>query len=153
MISNGVIFLDIDGVLNDHGPVLNYYCGINKENVEVFNILYKALGEPDIVISSAWRYIMLNGAMTLQGFGYMMITHGFYGNIVGFTVPDETIRGRNYQVQDYLVRHNYDSYLIIDDLDLGFSRTCPTHFYQTNGDKGLVQSDINKIINMKGLGI
>jgi hypothetical protein len=88
-----LIFLDIDGVLNGHQRQPGSpYCGIQQENVKPFNWLLERL-EPQIVLSSAWRYIVHGKDMTLSGFEYMLLTHGVFpivNRIVGTTIPDET---------------------------------------------------------------
>ena len=47
--------------------------------------------EARLVISSSWRYLVHSGAMTLEGFSYMLITHGIgcHGRLAGITCRDE----------------------------------------------------------------
>lgn len=56
-----LLFLDIDGVLNDHTRTPSGYCGIQADKVSHLNFILKEAPEVQIVISSAWRYIMLRG--------------------------------------------------------------------------------------------
>jgi trehalose-6-phosphatase len=69
------LFLDIDGVLNDHRPHPNGYCGIQWRCVEQLNRVIDAT-DCDLIIHSAWRYLVLNHSMTLDGFAAMLATHG-----------------------------------------------------------------------------
>lgn len=75
MIWTPVLFLDIDGVLNRHEQHRNGYCGIDE--VLALNLDRVAHGtDCTIVISSAWRYLVLNGQMKIDGFRSLMLTHG-----------------------------------------------------------------------------
>ena len=144
------LFLDIDGVLNDHGQMLNLYCGIHKDKIELLNQVVEKT-ECYIVISSAWRYMILGGAMTIEGFEYMLMTHGFIGckTIVGYTQSDEKIKTRGLQIKDWLDNsvNKAERYVVVDDIDLGISE-CGHPFIQTNGKVGLTQDDVDKIIEI-----
>jgi hypothetical protein len=90
-----ILFLDIDGVLNGHDwNDEAKSCNIRPECVAHLNRVIRETG-CKIVLSSAWRYIVLGGDMTLKGFDYMLRTHGLICQsdtmnlIVGCTVPDE----------------------------------------------------------------
>jgi len=75
-----VIFLDIDGVLNGHEFCEHAKsCGINPECVCELNRIIAAT-DAKIVLSSAWRYMVHGGALTLKGFEYMLRTHGVTEN-------------------------------------------------------------------------
>lgn len=83
-----VIFLDIDGVLNDHTQMENHYCGTKYECVQQFNRILDAVPEAKIVISSAWRYMILRGDVTLKGFEMLLLTHGVkcHERVIGHTI-------------------------------------------------------------------
>jgi hypothetical protein len=87
-----VLFLDIDGVLNNHAVLKAAgCCGIDRGCVAQLNRIIRA-AEPSIVLSSAWRYILHGKDMTLRGFEYLLRTHGaagIHGRIVGCTCRDE----------------------------------------------------------------
>jgi hypothetical protein len=70
-----LLFLDIDGVLNSHDQHPNGYCGIHPEKVMLLNGIVEKTN-CKIVISSAWRYMILRGDMTLKGFGNLLGTYG-----------------------------------------------------------------------------
>jgi hypothetical protein len=89
---NLIIFLDIDGVLNGHHFMREAQsCNICRPCVLQLNRIIRTTGAK-VVLSSAWRYMIHGGAMTLSGFAYMLRTHGFSGinNIIGLTESDET---------------------------------------------------------------
>lgn len=124
-----VIFLDIDGVLNDHKPVIDGtgWCGIDRDKATLLNDLLYDCGAK-IVISSAWRYMIEPETMGIRGFEYMLITHGAdaYGRIVGVTPRDEAVGGRSEggrlaQIFHWLKEHlaEVESYVVLDDMDLG----------------------------------
>lgn len=113
------IFLDIDGVLNDHERHANGYTGLKKANVDAFNWLLKLVPDHKIIISSAWRYM---GVTPLQ-FEYLLLTHGVdcSGRVKGFTRKDaDKDEPRIEQIKDWLRENAPDAeWFAIDDLDLG----------------------------------
>ena len=168
------LFLDIDGVLNDHAQMANGYCGTKPSCVAAFN---RILGEfPDawIVISSAWRYMILGGDMSLKGFEMLLQTHGVncHGRVVGHTGPDPWphelpdfkvdpeswkkagLKWRASQIRDYVEKDSYlqwyeidavRQWFVIDDLDLDIRAK---RFYRTDGSTGLTDVDADKIIEI-----
>lgn len=70
-----VLFLDIDGVLNAHDPHPNGYCGLHPDKVARLDRIVAATG-CRIVLASAWRYMVLERAMTLNGLGHVLATYG-----------------------------------------------------------------------------
>lgn len=115
-----LIFLDIDGVLNNHAALRDGINSIDRQNMEQLNILVRATGAK-IVISSAWRYMILGGAMTIDGFRYMLMTHGLTSEakIIGHTVSDEQVSERGEQIREYLHvffnRGAAPQYVVLDD--------------------------------------
>jgi hypothetical protein len=118
-----VLFLDIDGVLNDHAY---------DERAESTTLLRpcvdrlnRVLDETGcvVVVSSAWRYMVLGRAMSLHGFEYLLRTHGVRcsGRLVGTTgrdrdTTDKTERGR--QVGAWLAAYGCpeEPWAVVDDL-------------------------------------
>lgn len=92
-MTNKIIFLDVDGVLNSHAALNGgVYCGMDPKCVLALNYLLEKT-EAKVVLSSAWRYMILGKAMTLLGFAYLMHTHGVVAasqRLVGTTCSDET---------------------------------------------------------------
>lgn len=87
-----IVFLDIDGVLNGHD--FNDGAGSNTIRpscIAALNYII-AKADPQIVLSSAWRYMILTKHLTLTGFEYLLRTHGacgIVGNLIGTTCADE----------------------------------------------------------------
>lgn len=168
-----ILFCDIDGVLNDHSPMMNMYCGIDKEKV---NLLNRVLDETGcyIVISSAWRYMILGGDMTIRGFEHMLLTHGLncYNRVIGHTPSDEKIRTRGQQISwwldeefdKFLQKFNYTAelrkqifekslkYVVVDDLDEeyeGIKITQAGHtLVKTDGKVGLTNENCTELIRI-----
>jgi hypothetical protein len=144
-----VLFLDIDGVLNGHEWMAEAgSCAIDRACVQRLNrVLYAT--DAELVISSAWRYMILNGAMTFDGFQYLLRTHGLAGSakIRDTTTSDEHVEGRANQIAHYLKLRHPASFVIIDDDHIeGF----PCRVVQTNGKIGLTDSDADDAIRILG---
>jgi hypothetical protein len=146
-----IIFLDIDGVLNNmsYNPSAESYT-FDRQCVGYFNYLIEKL-QPNIVISSAWRYMILQNHMSISGFRYLMQSHGVTSkiNIVGITESDQRYPLRAEAVLAYLQDNNLKDYpyIILDDNDFGFTNyNLP--FVQTNGKSGLTYKDCERVLSM-----
>lgn len=149
-----VIFLDIDGVLNGHEwDDEAKSCSIRRECVKH---LCRVVRETDakVVISSAWRYMILGGDMTDRGFGYMLRTHGLISGhpgpvVIGHTEPDQIVNcpeERALQVREWLANHpDVKSYVVIDDEDFGY-RMQAMPFVHTDGTTGMTSADADLAI-------
>lgn len=168
-----VLFLDIDGVLNGHEwDDVAKSCNIRRECVQHLNRVVQETG-CKIVVSSAWRYMVHGGAMTLLGFGYMLRTHGLLGHsqaIVGLTRKDEEstdpqhvpVDERAKQIREWVqwwdddgrFRSSVDldrvtTFVAVDDDDDGFaSHGVPAVI--TDGGTGLTEADADRLIDMLG---
>lgn len=146
-----LLFLDLDGVVNGHewNEEAESTTFIKSCVTQLNRIIHTA--KPDVVLSSAWRYMILNGAMNLLGFHHLLRSHGVTRkiNLIGTTKPDEAIPTRGGQIQDWLKLHgkNYHPFVVVDDLDLDISpRGLP--FVQTVKKVGLTVKDADRIISM-----
>lgn len=157
-----LIFLDIDGVLNDRDFCGAAMCGqIQRDKVRLLNRAIEATNAK-VVLTSAWRYIILRGEATLGGLDWLLRSHGLLANsLIGHTradtlVPPLTWDGstpwpplpneRGAQISDYLaVNNNTGPYVAIDDLDLGI--TAAGHpLILTDGKIGLQEQHVIAII-------
>lgn len=152
-----ILFLDVDGVLNGHQKHRRSpYTKINRSCVGHLNRVLERTG-CKIVLSSAWRYMVLNGSMTLRGFDYMLRTHGLSGTsevLVGSTVADEVIASREGQVlawvrsqRERLLIQKPRRWAVVDDLPLEFGREA-WRFVQTDGLKGMTRQDASRLIEV-----
>lgn len=140
-----VVFLDIDGVLNGHefdaGAQSNT---IRRDCVLRFNRLLAESGA-SVVLSSAWRYMILGNAMTLGGFTYMLQTHGVAGlKLIGHTVSDEEIPDRGDQIKEWLSRHpEVETFAVLDDLAVNVP-----FLVQTHSELGLIDEDVELALSI-----
>lgn len=163
------LFLDVDGVLNDHQPFPNRYCGIKPECVSCLTAILEAMPDVKIVVSSAWRYLMHSGAFNERGFEYLLNIHGapyelYHERIIGMTETEEQTclslgimeegvsldyewlkeNGhdiRVIQIERFAAAHNIDSYAVLDDLPLP-----SPYLIQTHPDTGLTPPDVERVI-------
>lgn len=166
-----ILFLDIDGVLNDHTWHQPADCTtIDKPCMDRLNKIIEVV-DPDIILSTARRYMILNGAMTATGFFHMLRTHGLSKNarIVGLTHPDEhnadnsrdtrvkysdgvvaVPSNRGEQIAHWLNKHGAGRrYCVVDDRDdLGIQQLHAANFIQTDKDKGMTDLEMDRVISM-----
>jgi len=159
-----LIFLDIDGVLNDHTKLASGYCGIQQPQVEQFNRILDAVPDAMIVVSSAWRYMTFRGDMTLKGFEYLLLVHGVkaHERVYAVTETDGAIeqepdhfdadawrvaglRCRNQQIRRVVNenRMRLQGYVVLDDLPLSVP-----NFVQCEGTIGLRSGDADRAIEI-----
>lgn len=140
------IFLDIDGVLNGHEQHDNGCCGMRADCVERFNRILKEFTGVQIVISSAWRYLVTCNSMTPSGFESLLLTHGLnvHGRIEGFCRHDYSRdEPRINVILDWLKTNapQCESWLAIDDLFLSDDPRC----IQTDEKAGLTDDDVRRV--------
>lgn len=157
-----LIFLDIDGVLNDHSQLPSGYCGIRRESVEHLNHILDSVPDAKIMISSAWRYMILRGDMTVKGFEYLLLVHGVKcrNRIEGHTGADGSIedepnhfdvdawkiaglRWRADQIVEEVCYWEPKAYAVIDDLPLSVP-----NLVQTDGKIGLTREHADRVIEL-----
>lgn len=142
------IFLDIDGVLNDHTQQDNGYCTIKPECAVRFNRILRAAPDSRIVISSAWRYLILNGGMTRYGFESLLLTHGVdcFNKVAGHTRADAN-GGEPFErvaeILEYVDENDVELFVVLDDLDLPLPESV---FVRTDGNVGLTDADAERAI-------
>lgn len=153
-----LIFLDCDGVINKHVKHHNGYCGTDPECVQNLNAILDAVPSAKVVVSSAWRYMILSGEMTLQGFESLLLSHGVSckGRIIGHTVSDESDPNydpsdfswttRRWQIEEYLRgAGRVAGICILDDGDLNWVED---EFVQTVSENGLTAEDAERAIEI-----
>jgi hypothetical protein len=154
-----LIFLDIDGVLNDrtfHEDAQS--STIKPKCVAHFNRLIHETGAA-VVLTSSWRYLTMGddpeypAQMTLVGLRYLLRTHGVTAKlqIIGYTERDCSEHGgknRGQQIAHYLETcEDVEAYVVLDDnaFDIG---ECGHPFVQTDGRAGLTEADIDRAIDL-----
>lgn len=164
-----ILFLDLDGVLNTHEWDPEIGCGqIHPDKVQRLNVILKKTGAM-IVLSSAWRYLVIRGEMDLVGLGWLLRSHGILNNrLIGITRPDHLVKTyayngdpttwpvtneRGLQIHEYVdemvfkKKIEVENFCVLDDLDLGISdHKLP--FVQTNSDVGLQDGHVAQVIRI-----
>ena len=166
---NPILFLDIDGVLNDGTWLTDAKSfHIKPQCVKPFNRIIKEI-HPDIVLTSAWRYMILAGTMTTQGFQFLLRSHGVSCDIhiIGITPQSEfcrhckhvNVRGaadcekcgealkRGQQITSWLHGKIRRNYLVIDDHPHDI-RAHRHPLLLTDGTVGLTETDATTAIAM-----
>lgn len=152
-----LIYLDIDGVLNDHQAYTNGYCGTSLNCIAAMNCILDEEPEAKLVISSAWRYLVLTGSMTLKGFEALLLTHGLkcHGRIHSTTVGDEAfapsgewwqdplvgIDIRAKQIESHILIHRPTASVVIDDLPIPIDQ-----LVRTNSETGLTMENVAAVM-------
>lgn len=147
-----ILFLDIDGVLNDHTKYASGCTTILPRCVEQLNWLIRTTG-CGLVITSAWRHMIVEGTMNPKGFGYLLRTHGLSSAeaVIGSTERDRPGLSRNQQVLNWLRGNGANrSWCVVDDLDLGFSACpqCCSKFVHTDPAVGLTAQKATEIVGI-----
>lgn len=161
-----ILFLDIDGVMNGHNVDPRVQCGeIHPYRVKLLNIVLEKTGAK-IVLSSAWRYLVHNGQMTLEGMDWLLRSHGVMaGRLAGVTcvdtmIPDPAGGGkevplpneRGDQMTTWIEAYagvEEVAFAAIDDIDLGIT-AAGIPLVLTDGEKGMTMADAESLIWMLG---
>jgi hypothetical protein len=145
-----LVFLDIDGVLNCFGA---YDWGerpkalILPECVQQFNRIIEAT-EAQIVLSSSWRHVVLNGHMDLCGFEYLLRSHGVRGSLVDVTPAECEDGDRGIEITMWLQAHpGIKRYVVIDDMQYDIPQYGHS-LVQTHGNVGLTAGDAQRAIEI-----
>ncbi len=152
-----IVFLDIDGVLNNEDSDIIYLGGDSKlhggfyapELVDKFNLIVKETGAK-IVLSSTWRL-----GLSLEDIEILLKEMGVQGEVIGKTNAfwgGHIFRGNEiyewiYNNQDLIgeAYNDFKGYVILDDESdmLYWQRN---NFVQTHGLKGLTDSNVMEAI-------
>ena len=147
--SKKIVFLDIDGVVNDFPNHDDKTINEIKKDFHKFlhedkiNLLNKIVDEvnPDFVLSSYWRK-----HFSIKEVNKLFKDSGFKGSFIDKTSNHgEEHKDRWKQIKKSLEQHNPDKYVILDD---GKVVDDKDHMVQTVKIKGLQEKDIDKAISL-----
>ena len=126
-----IIFLDIDGVLN------NQTTGqIDKDCVMALNYFVEKIGGADIVISSSWR--LTHTLPTLKS-----ILKSVRADIIGVT-PDKRVEGRRKDISLWVEENQCHDYVVLDDVLAENGIPAEKTFIVPNGDiDGLTKQKVD----------
>lgn len=134
------LFLDIDGVLNS----------IDNLDIDLEKVSYlkEIVDKTDakIILSSSWRF----GFKNKIPFREETIQLVDILNKYNLTIYDFTsfIGYRNIEINDWLIHHDVDNFLILDDELYNISSNLEEHLVRTNYLHGLTYNDVEKSINI-----
>lgn len=154
-----LIFLDIDGVLNDFErswrEVPDYNPEIAPRCVQALNRVIRAT-EAKLVLSSSWRNLITAGHMSLFGFERLLQSHGVRAWLISHT----RVNGDEYRWQEIaawlkepmrgtqsMPKGVIDRYCIIDDDHDAFGGRPGV---QTAGGIGMTEKDADLAIQILG---
>ena len=154
-----VIFLDMDGVINNtthpliclpmrrKDNIISQSTLWGANNIAPFLKLMKWCYEEDIqiVISSTWRLTMTKELF--EEYFNLYFERNNLPKIHGCTnVCLQSFMHRGIEIREYVIKHNIQQYLCIDDDTLDILQEIPKDYvYETNPDTGLLDYDVNKI--------
>lgn len=148
-----IIFLDIDGVLNDN----DYQPGkpqIMPRFVEAFNQIIRRTGAR-IVLSSSWRMGIYEGLYTVQGFAALLESHAVNGRLIGCTPKPGQYDTRGEEVMAWLkakaeaspqMESPVTSWVAIDDWGPDEFESCGDRFVWVDPGNGLTMAQAEKAI-------
>ena len=140
-----VIFLDVDGVLNNVESITK---GVHllPEKVLLINDICEATSA-DIVISSAWRHQFTQRVMI----ALLRVAGLHRGEVVGMTGNDpDGFRGK--EIEAWLCvhyEHKVEKYVILDDSSDMLEKQKP-YFVRTDGCIGLMPEQVDEAIEILG---
>lgn len=131
-----VIFLDIDGVLNEENWMLNNTPWIDENKLKLLSNLCKKT-KAKIVLSTNWRDIWFEPMfMNSKGNG-INLAHKLFKkyklDVIGVT---PSLGMRESEILTYLSDNDFDNYVVFDDNKLNLP-----HFIQSDKSKGLTKAD------------
>ncbi len=152
-----IIFLDVDGVLNNDKTEDRYqgFTGIDQQNVDTLKKLYDKSNEEEItriVVSSSWRYEMVKKYSKADGsYEYLLKRLNDSGMEVIDYTPMSPISGwhRSDEIEAWLsdnkTKFEVSTYVILDDESFDFrDKGLDTKFVWTDGEYGLTDKDIDR---------
>lgn len=136
-----VIFLDIDGVLNNDKSMMRHI-HLDNELCQIVKRIKTCTGAK-IVISSAWR--LIHSVKELQD---MLFHVGLTSLILDKTDGGGSIRGN--EIQRWLDTHpEVESYVILDD-SCDMQEDQMNNFVRMNGHEGINEFDAEKAMTILG---
>jgi len=145
-----IIFLDIDGVLNDHNS-LQKGVELLPEKVLLVDEICKKTGA-NIIISSSWREDAKNCTEAVTQFQWVLGRLGLvYGRVIGATPCGNTwLRGN--EIEAWLDKNKglWDQYIILDDNSDMLPEQLP-RLVLTHSADGITRADVYKAIELFGV--
>ncbi len=147
-----VVFLDFDGVLNSadyRNSIKDYYENfIDESRMPLLKKIVDSTGAK-IVLTTTWRHYW-SGDRNKISHTTSKINAIF--NKYGLDIYSKTecfSEQRDYEIRMYLCCNDVEDYVIIDDMDFGWSEQNRHHFIKTDDSKsGLDDSSVIKAVKI-----
>jgi len=145
-----IVFLDIDGVLNT-GMSRSNDVLLNPDNASVLNSLVSKINA-SVVISSTWRTQL---ELDCISFAIRCAGAGPYTDIWDITPKKlksyDKGSSRGHYIDEWLNEHDYDKYIIIDDLHHSdFLDSQQKFLITTDDNEGLLEKHIDIAFDIMG---
>lgn len=154
-----IIFLDIDGVLNDgqtdeRAP--SGCIGIDYPKVNLLKHIIDCTGA-QVVLSSSWKEEFLDGELTTEDGMYLVEQLAqVFVELEDITVPGKASAYRGSEIRNWLDRHpDVDRWVVIDDDVFCDFEACGifSHFVKTDYSYGLTWSLCDQAISILNEGV
>lgn len=145
---NNIIFLDIDGVLNNYSLIREFGLDyIDNGMVKLLKYIVENTNSR-IVLSSTWRLKQYDLALVESN---LRLENLKYIDITPFLLNDE----RCDEIESWLYRNldNYDNFVILDDDPDASGEKFINHFFQTDPDVGLTYDIAKKAVDFLNLDL
>lgn len=154
-----IIFLDVDGVLNNSttSEQCGKYMGIDNTCLSTLKEVIDNTGT-EIVLISTWKeYWIKDEALKFMQdklAKYLDMKFAEKGLVIYDKVKDE-IKGkeltRGESILEYIARTKPSAFAIVDDMEFDYDECGLNEFYvKTNSDRGLSEADKTRIIGLLG---
>lgn len=146
-----IIFLDIDGVLNDKN-LRNSHKGFEKILSPKKIVLLKRITEKagaEIVLTSTWRAYLFKKPLfkNLEEKEYLTKTFSSFGVYLYDLTPWINVAEKNLEIKEWLDRHSdIENYVILDDSVFDWDYETEKHFIRIRD--GLNKKDADKAIDI-----
>ena len=120
-MSKLTIFLDFDGVLNNESDRSLQKGIFSHTNTQALSTFLYAIPDYEIVLSTAWRYYVNHGFLTLKGMEILLQTHSIGYSKQDFVVGQTLSKlssSRQYEIKSYIEENNVSNFLVIDDINM-----------------------------------
>lgn len=136
-----ILFLDVDGVLNNTRSVFEDGEDFNPFNTKNLKVLCESL-KPRIVISSDWRRSPKTLARVRSELMALSLS-------IFDTTQISKKMDRKDEIAEFLNEEVWDKAIILDDMDAEFCdpKMDAVLFHQTDAQLGLTEEDVDRILN------
>lgn len=135
---DGIIFLDVDGVLSTYDSYKNQKDKLDRKCLENFKDLLTG-GDYEIVLTSAWR--LYDDVSVLKGV-FKQLGIPLWKD----TTPDIGNRGK--EIEKWIADNDYDGPFVILDDDDSVGDLYEDYWVETTMEYGLTQDDVDYAIDV-----